>query len=63
MKITWQLARRMPTFNSDQLFVYDLATNSYQRLAERMPIGLNDLRTTIAGITIYAAVAYPLTQQ
>ncbi|MBX3010117.1 MAG: hypothetical protein KF832_01375 [Caldilineaceae bacterium] len=40
---------------SDQVFVYDIATNQYQRLAERMPIGLNDLRVTIAGDTIYAA--------
>ena len=40
---------------SDQVVVYDIATNTYQRLAERMPIGLNDLRATIVGDMIYAA--------
>ena len=40
---------------SDQVFVYDIADNQYHCLAERMPIGLNDLRATIAGDTIYAA--------
>jgi hypothetical protein len=40
---------------SDQVFVYDIAHNTYHRLADRMPIGLNDLRATIAGDTIYVA--------
>lgn len=40
---------------SEQVFVYDIANDAYQRLADRMPIGLNDLRATIAGNTIYAA--------
>jgi len=40
---------------SDQVFVYDIAGNCYRRLEARMPIGLNDLRATIVGDTIYAA--------
>lgn len=40
---------------ADQVFVYDIAENRYHSLAERMPIGLNDLRATTAGDTIYAA--------
>ena len=40
---------------SDQVFVYDITENRYYSLVERMPIGLNDLRATIFGNTIYAA--------
>ncbi len=40
---------------SDLVFAYDIATDTYRTLSDRMPIGLNDLRCTVAGEVIYAA--------
>ena len=40
---------------SDLVFAYDIARDAYRVLDRRMPIGLNDLRCTTDGLTIWAA--------
>ncbi|MSP14143.1 MAG: hypothetical protein EXR62_14455 [Chloroflexi bacterium] len=47
--------QRMIGAYSDLVFVYDVATNTYRRLENRLPIGNNDIRCTISGNTIYVA--------
>jgi hypothetical protein len=40
---------------SDLVFVYEIETDTYRVMADRLPIGPNDLRCTISGNTLYAA--------